>query len=103
MKEFTYNQRLGITEPCLKKEWRTYSLENQQEILMQWEQVRGNIPERIKEVETLINQKQYQLFEEEDFNISCIINSEIAELASVINDLWLLYRMDQSVERKNHY
>lgn len=60
---------------------------------MQWEQVRGNIPERIKEVETLINQKQYQLFEEEDFNISCIINSEIAELASVINDLWLLYRM----------
>lgn len=70
---------------------------------MQWEQVRGNIPERIKEVETLINQKQYQLFEEEDFNISCIINSEIAELASVINDLWLLYRMDQSVERKNHY
>lgn len=70
---------------------------------MQWEQVRGNIPERIKEVETLINQKQYQLFEEEDFNISCIINSEIAELASVINDLWLLYRMEQSVERKNLY
>jgi len=102
LEQFAYNQRLGIRELHLTKEWRTYSLEEQQEILMHWEQVRGSIPERIKVFETVINQKQNLLYEEENFNISCILNSEIAELASAINDLWLLYRMDQSVEKKAH-
>lgn len=99
---FSFNQRLGIHLPNLTDEWDEYSIETQHGILFQWEQVRGAIPDRIFELEDKINQKQAQLSNESDFPRSCELNSEIAELASIINDLWIWYRTDQSVSTKAH-
>lgn len=97
MGSFEWNKRLGISLPALEMEWDQYSKEAQQQILLKWEKIRGKIPDRIKDLEQEINEKQAQLNDEMDFERSCLLNSQIAELASIINDLWLWYRMNQHV------
>ncbi|WP_420768823.1 hypothetical protein ACNR9V_04610 [Parageobacillus thermoglucosidasius] len=99
---FIYDQRLGILLPKLEKDWGDYSDAEQQAILLRWEAIRGTIPDRIAELEKIINEKQDQLNDENDFERSCQLNSEIAELASVINDLWIWYRMNQTVSMRTH-
>ncbi|MDQ0157294.1 hypothetical protein [Robertmurraya andreesenii] len=99
---FLQNERLGISTPNLQLEWDQYSEETQQSILLHWEKIRGRIPDRIAELEEIINRKQAQLSDEADFARSCELNSEIAELASIINDLWLWYRTNQDVTEKMH-
>ncbi|WP_045523622.1 hypothetical protein [Neobacillus niacini] len=103
MKEyFSFDQRLGISIPNLEMEWAQYSEETQQVILFHWEQIRGSIPDRIAELENIINKKQAQLSVESNFKTSCELNSEIADLASIINDLWLWYRANQTMADKMH-
>jgi len=97
MFSFVKDQRLGIPLPQLELDWAQYNKETQQDILLRWEKIRGSIPDRIKELEEEINDKQALLNDEEDFERSCELNSEIADHASVINDLWLWYRMNQHV------
>ncbi|WP_078379407.1 hypothetical protein [Sutcliffiella halmapala] len=97
MFSFKMNNRLGIFLPVLEMEWNQYSKETQQDILLEWERIKGIIPDRIKDLEQEINTKQEQLNNELNFERSCILNSQIAELASIINDLWLWYRMNQDV------
>lgn len=100
---FELNDRLGILLPKLDKEWHEYSIKEQQMILAAWENIRGHIPDRIKELEVIINSKQAELDKEENFARSCRLNSEIAEMASIINDLWIWYRLNQSLaEDKVH-
>lgn len=96
------NKRLGIAIPCFKREWDALEKQTQQDILLQWEKIKGSIPDHIQKIETEINEKQAQLSNEADFAISCELNSQIAELASIINDLWLWYRTDQDVSGKSH-
>lgn len=103
MKEyFSFDHRLGIPIPNLEKEWTEHCEETQQAILFHWEKIRGSIPDRIAELEQSINQKQAQLSDENNFKKSCELNSEIAELASIINDLWLWYRANQTMADKMH-
>lgn len=102
MNYFQMNKRLGIAIPCFKREWDALEKQTQQDILLQWEKIRGSIPDHIQKIETEINEKQAQLSNEADFAISCELNSQIAELASIINDLWLWYRTDQDVSGKSH-
>jgi hypothetical protein len=102
MEHFTFNQRLGIFLPDLTVEWEEFSEETQQHILLYWEQIRGSIPDRILVLEDNINIKQAQLSDESDFPRSCKLNSEIAELASIINDLWIWYRANQTLSEKMH-
>lgn len=104
MKEhFSFDQRLGILLPDLTNEWEEYSKETQQNILFNWEKIRGSIPDRIAELENEINHKQAQLSDESDFKRSCRLNTEIADLASIINDLWLWYRANQTISSKSHH
>ncbi|AIM15889.1 MULTISPECIES: hypothetical protein [Neobacillus] len=104
MKEhFSFDQRLGIDIPNLAAEWEEYSKKTQEEILLHWERIRGSIPDRIAELEKEINQKQAQLSNENDFLRSCQLNTEIAELASIINDLWIWYRANQTISGKVHH
>jgi hypothetical protein len=100
---FEFDKRLGIHIPQLHKPWNEYSDEEQQEILLNWEKIRGKIPDRIAEIEVLINAKQHELGEENNFTRSCELNSEISDLASKINDLWLWYRLNQTVSTKTHF
>ncbi len=100
---FIYDEHLGIEVPHLQEEWEDIPEKVQHTILLKWEQIRGKIPDRIKELEYHINQKQHHLNNEENFEISCRLNSEIADLASIINDLWLWYRLTQHVSHgKTH-
>jgi gas vesicle protein len=99
---FSFNDRLGIPIPDLQKSWDSYAHEEQQDILVTWEKIRGRIPDRIAELENMINHKQSELDNESDFPRSCQLNSEISDLASVINDLWLWYRTNQDVSMKVH-
>lgn len=91
---FVFQERLGIELLFLEKNWEDYDSRIQFEILEKWEIIRGKIPDRIKEIEQQINQKQQALGEEEDFHRSCQINSQISELASAINDLQIWFRVD---------
>lgn len=103
MKEyFSFDQRLGIEIPDFARDWDDFRKEIQNEVLFYWEQIRGTIPDRIVELEKLINQKQAQLSNESSFTRSCELNNEIADLASIINDLWLWYRANQTVSGKIH-
>ncbi|MBY6085411.1 hypothetical protein [Priestia flexa] len=99
---FLYNKRLGISIPVLANSWNEYTPALQEEILIQWEEIRGLIPDRIAEIERKINNKQAALEEEDNFQKSCQLNEEIAELASIINDLWIWYRTDQDISAKTH-
>ncbi|MGC4376096.1 hypothetical protein WD019_04035 [Fictibacillus sp. Mic-4] len=99
---FLYNERLGIELPSLESLWEEYPKNVQEMILARWETIRGTIPDRIFSIEKVINQKQEELACEEDFDRSCLLNTEIAELASIINDLWLWYRIDQNLSLKFH-
>lgn len=99
---FKYDERLGIRLPELKIEWEQLQLDERERIIMEWEMIRGSIPDRVKELEAVINEKQAMLNVEEDFKVSCQINMDIAELASRINDLHLWYRTHQDVEYKRH-
>ncbi|WP_071460382.1 hypothetical protein [Bacillus massilinigeriensis] len=99
---FKHDKRLGIPVPDLLQEWEAYSSSTQDYILFHWERIRGSIPDRIAALEHVINQKQAQLDEEMNFKRSCELNSEIAELASVINELWLWYRTNQDISGKAH-
>lgn len=100
---FSFDQRLGIPLPDLTVDWDEHSKETQQEILLYWEQIRGSIPDRIADLEDQINQKQAQLSNENNFPRSCQLNTEIADLASIINDLWLWYRANQILSEKAHH
>src|SRR4051794_380667 len=103
MKEyFFHNNRLGIDLPAEDLEWDLLSEKMKASILLHWESIRGAIPDRIAYLEKLINKKQDQLSDESDFKISCQLNSEIAELASIINDLWLWFRTNQVISEKMH-
>jgi hypothetical protein len=104
MKEyFSFDDRLGIHIPDLIMDLSEFSQEAQEEILLNWEQVRGSIPDRIRDLEIQINQKQALLSNESNFPRSCQLNSEIAELASIINDLWLWYRANEVLSTKVHH
>lgn len=99
---FSYNERLGIKLPSINVEWDDLSDETQESILLYWENIRGAIPDQIISLEKTINKKQAQLNDESDFQRSCQLNSEIADLASIINDLWLWFRLNQNISEKMH-
>jgi len=95
---FCYNERLGIRLPEIDHAWEEYSESERAHILLEWEQIRGSIPDRVRYFEEHIKRKLEQLSDEEDFASSCRINTDIAELASRINDLHLWYRINQGIE-----
>jgi hypothetical protein len=97
---FLHDDRLGIPVPALEKDWNEYNMMTQQEILFHWENIRGQIPDRIASLEMEIDHKLTELSNENDFMHSCRLNNEIAELASVINDLWIWYRTSEETTRE---
>ncbi len=101
MYSFVNDQRLGITIPTFDVKWDDLSRADQESIIIKWEIYREAIPDRIKELEGLIQQKYSQLNKENDFLKSCRLNTEISDMASIINDLHIWYRIDQhlSVEK----
>ncbi|KMY55053.1 hypothetical protein AC623_14830 [Bacillus sp. FJAT-27231] len=98
--QFLFDERLGISLPYSLKDWSEYSINEQEYILNEWEKIRGSIPDRIRELEKKINAKQANLEQEESFILSCRLNEEISDLASIINDLWLWFRTTPSLKNE---
>lgn len=94
MYQFQFDHRLQITLPVLDDCWEKLSQADQEAILLKWEQIKSLIPDRIAELEQIICYKQEKLSGEANFQHSCLLNTEIADLASIINDLWLWYRKE---------
>ncbi|MBO9604334.1 MAG: hypothetical protein J7639_00210 [Paenibacillaceae bacterium] len=100
--EFIYDERLGIHIPELDREWEQYGEADRSAILEQWEHIRGAIPDRIMQLEAIIIAKQARLDREDDFAASCRLTWEIAEQASIINDLHIWYRTQQDYGVRMH-
>jgi hypothetical protein len=100
--QFVWNHRLGISLPVLDYDWDDYDESDRVRIVEQWETIRGTIPDRIIAFEQQIQTRQAQLYEEDDFEVSCSLNYDIAELASRINDLHIWYRINQEIEPRRH-
>lgn len=100
---FAYDARLGIELPALSQEWSSYSLEERELIVARWEHIRGQIPNRIKAFESIIDEKQHRMNDEPDFAACCALNAEIAEYASRINDLHLWFRLNQNVSAEKKH
>jgi hypothetical protein len=94
---FIIDDRLGIPLPHLHKDWGDYSEQERSLILLRWEEIRGAIPDQVKRLESRIIQKQDRLDREDNFKISCQLNTEIAELAGTINELHLWFRVNQDI------
>jgi len=103
-RQFVYSERHDIALPSLETDWDELPLACRIAILSKWEMIRGTIPDRIKSLEDVIRVKQQLLFEEDDFAESCLINGDIADLASRINDLniWFRTRQDLEPHTKQH-
>jgi hypothetical protein len=95
--EFVFDERLGIHIIELLQDWEEYNDLEREEILYFWEQIRGCIPERVIQLEQMIIKKQEILNQEDIFSEACMLNWEIADLASIINDLHLWYRINQNI------
>ncbi|MFC0557935.1 hypothetical protein [Halalkalibacter alkalisediminis] len=91
--EFIYDSRLGLSIPRLNSSWEDLNVTTQEQVLAKWESIRGTIPDLIKDIEKKITIVHEQLSREEDFERSCALNLEMAELASNINDLWIWFRL----------
>lgn len=102
--QFAHSARLGIRVPRLTDDWDSLPRSRQEAVLALWEEIRGSIPDHVKRFEEEIKIRQTMLFEEEDFAASCRLNSDIAELASRINDLHIWFRAQQDLdsEGKRH-
>ena len=103
-RQFRRDERLGISVPNLETYWEDLTAEEQEAVLERWELERGEIPERIVELERQIRRLQERMGQEEDFAAVCRINDDIAELASRINDLniWFRVRQELDVPSKGH-
>ena len=97
MDVFQWDDRLGIALPQLNQPWEAYSRHEQVDILGRWEIIRGQIPNRIFALERQINALQAELNVEVDFVRACRLNRDIAEMASIINDLQIWSRADEEV------
>ncbi|GAE25847.1 hypothetical protein JCM9140_1866 [Halalkalibacter wakoensis JCM 9140] len=94
---FNFDARLGLSIPTIQGSWTELDKEYQEHILAKWETIRGTIPDRVKIIEKQIESVHLQLTSEEDFERSCQLNLEMAELASIINDLWIWFRTTPTV------
>lgn len=102
---FVYDERLDIQVPSLDRPFDDYQLGERLEMIRIWEDIRGRIPTKVKQLEREIEKKLHRMNEESDFEASCAINGDIAELASRINDLHIWYRTVQdepSAGEKRH-
>ncbi|OEF99050.1 hypothetical protein BHF71_02370 [Vulcanibacillus modesticaldus] len=96
---FVFDERLGIKTPILKKEWDGYTEQEQLDIIKIWEQERAKIPNQIKIMEQMIIEKQNLMFDI-DYEEYCEIHKKIIELASIINDLNILFRTEAYLTKK---
>ncbi len=95
--EFVLDERLGIHLPQLSLDWLLYSRDEQEVMIEEWERIKSRIPDRVHELEAVINEKQLAAAQEEDWDTVCDLYQEIFRVASIINDLNIWKNVEQYV------
>ncbi|WP_227874256.1 hypothetical protein [Tumebacillus algifaecis] len=93
--EFVFDERLGIALPQLERDWNLYSRADQERMIETWEKVKARIPDRVHELEAVINVNQLQVSQEDDWDTVCDLYAEIYRIASIINDLNIWKNVEQ--------
>lgn len=93
--EFVPDERLGIALPQLLQDWSLYTREEQALMIEEWERVKARIPDRVQELEAVINEKQLLASQEDDWDTVCDLYEKIYEIASIINDLNIWKNVEQ--------
>jgi hypothetical protein len=93
--EFVLDKRLGICLPKLERDWLDYSLAEQQAMIEEWERIKARIPDRVQELEAVINEYQIKAAQEDDWDTVCSLYEEIYRIASIINDLNIWKNVEQ--------
>lgn len=93
--EFVHDARLGIPVPVLERDWLDYSLAEQEAMIVRWEAIRARIPDRVHELEAIINKHQLAVGQEDDWDRVCELYEEIYRIASIINDLNIWMSIEQ--------
>lgn len=92
-KYFVFDQRLDLFVPIKNIPWQALSYDETKAVEVYWETERGKIPTKIKELDRRMEQLQECLSREESFEKACEWNDSLSSLASIVNDLWLWYRI----------
>ncbi|QPC47225.1 hypothetical protein [Mangrovibacillus cuniculi] len=92
-KYFVYDQRLDLHVPLKTIPWEKLSNDETKAIEVFWETERGKIPTKIKSLDQKMERIQEYLSKEESFKKACEWNDALSNLASIVNDLWLWYRI----------
>ncbi|MBL0386517.1 hypothetical protein JJB07_07635 [Tumebacillus sp. ITR2] len=94
--EFVFNERLGIQIPVQHHEWHEYTRAEQEDLIHRWESIRSRIPDRIKELEEIIEDRQLKIAVEDDWDRVVELYEDVFFIASVINDLNNWMRLEPS-------
>lgn len=97
--KFVLDKRMGIKLPKLNKDWEEFTHEDQVEIIRTWESERAKIPERIKEIEEEIMEKQDSMFDI-SFEDYIKLHTDIVDLSSALNDLYIWFRTEGELTHK---
>ena len=97
---FVFDERLGIRLPETDRDWWLYSLDEQAEMIEEWERIKSRIPDRIKELEDDINAKHLEISEEDDWDRVCELYEQYFAIASVINDLNIWAKIEPGLTDK---
>lgn len=92
---FEYDERLGIKLPHLLRDWETLPADERHAMIMEWEQIKARIPDRIMDLEKQIEAHQDKISKEEDWDTVCLLYGELYSIASIINDLHIWSRVNQ--------
>ncbi|KEO83921.1 hypothetical protein [Tumebacillus flagellatus] len=94
--EFQFDERLGIQIPVQHHDWDEYTREEQEDVIHRWEAIRSRIPDRIKALEEIIEDRQLKISVEEDWDVVIALYEDVFTIASVINDLNNWMRLEPS-------
>lgn len=95
--EFKFNERMGIQIPLVYVDWEELPLSDREDIITRWESIRGQIPDRILELDRLVEALQLKVNQEENWEEVCKLFHQISTIASTINELNIWYRKQQEV------
>lgn len=99
--EFVLDERLGIQIPVQHREWFEYTRSEQVELIERWETIRARIPDRVKALEEIIEGRQIQIADEEDWDRVVELYEDVFRNASIINDLNNWMRLEPSTSEED--
>ncbi|CAM3732428.1 hypothetical protein [Alicyclobacillus pomorum] len=94
---FKHNPRLGISLPDFPVSYDDLPADVQEQVLVEWENIRSSIPDQIMRFERVIETYLEAIHHEENWDVIASYFDQIADYASRIHDLNTWQRVDPSL------